>query len=295
MLYLGGLRWWPGVLLGDLLSREFTELPLGTALAEHAGNTARAVVAVLILRRLAGRRAAMDLLEHVGAVLLAVAVGEGLSATIAMLALRLGRRNRVVRDGRVLAELVAGRPRRRAGRRPTRARVGARTRTGLGGAWLVETGLMLAAVAGLSAVALSAEQPLPTSCSRRSSGRLCTSDRRGDLAVAVASAIAVWVTANDLGAFVEQAASDSALNLQLYITVAALTTLCLAAIVSERQRAASELADSRARIAAAGARAAPARGRASRQRAEPPALQMRLGLARERRAVARPSSPRRST
>ena len=40
VLYLGGLRWWPGVLLGDLLSREFTELPLGTALAETAGNTA---------------------------------------------------------------------------------------------------------------------------------------------------------------------------------------------------------------------------------------------------------------
>ena len=73
---------------GDLLSRQFTELPLGTALAETARNTARAIVAVLILRRLAGSRAAMDRLEHVGAVLLAVAVGEGLSASIAMLALR---------------------------------------------------------------------------------------------------------------------------------------------------------------------------------------------------------------
>ena len=67
VLYLGGLRWWPGVLIGDLMSREFTELPLGTALAETAGNTARAVIAVLILRRLAGHRAAMDRLEHVGA------------------------------------------------------------------------------------------------------------------------------------------------------------------------------------------------------------------------------------
>ena len=54
VLYLGGLRWWPGVLLGDLLSREWTELPFGTALAESAGNTARALVAVLIIRRLAG-------------------------------------------------------------------------------------------------------------------------------------------------------------------------------------------------------------------------------------------------
>ena len=108
----------------------------------------------------------------------------------------------------------------------------------------------------------------------------------------------MWSTANELGAFVEVSASDSALNLQLYITFAALTTLCLAAIVSERRAAASELADSRARIVAAGAR--------ERRRLEAElhdsaqnrlvALLMRLGLARERTeqtapelvAVARP-------
>jgi integral membrane sensor domain MASE1 len=39
VLYLGGLRWWPGVLLGDLLSREFAQLPLGVALAETAGTS----------------------------------------------------------------------------------------------------------------------------------------------------------------------------------------------------------------------------------------------------------------
>src|SRR5262245_56244272 len=60
VLYLGGLRWWPGVLLGDLLSREWGLLPLGTALAESAGNLIRAVVAVLILQRLIGPRAGMD-------------------------------------------------------------------------------------------------------------------------------------------------------------------------------------------------------------------------------------------
>ena len=67
VLYLGGLRWWPGVLLGDLLSREWAQLPLGTALAESAGNITRAVVAAIILRRLIGSRAAMDRLAHVGA------------------------------------------------------------------------------------------------------------------------------------------------------------------------------------------------------------------------------------
>jgi integral membrane sensor domain MASE1 len=45
------------------------------------------------------------------------------------------------------------------------------------------------------------------------------------LAVAVAVVIAVWAASNELGPFVEHSPTDSALNLQLYITVAALTTL----------------------------------------------------------------------
>ena len=90
VLYLGGLRWWPGVLLGDLLSREWAHLPLGTALAESAGNITRAIVAAIILRRLIGPRAGMDRLSHVGGVLAAVAIGEAISATVAMLALTAG-------------------------------------------------------------------------------------------------------------------------------------------------------------------------------------------------------------
>ena len=89
VLYVGGLRWWPGVLLGDLLA-SIVDLPgarqpLGIALADTAGHLARAIVAVLILQRLVGRRAAMDRLAHVGAVIVAVAVGEAVSATVAIL------------------------------------------------------------------------------------------------------------------------------------------------------------------------------------------------------------------
>src|SRR5215207_10629201 len=54
VLYLGGLRWWPGVLLGDaasllydVLSTELA-LPVGTAFAEAAGDMARTLLAVLI-------------------------------------------------------------------------------------------------------------------------------------------------------------------------------------------------------------------------------------------------------
>jgi signal transduction histidine kinase len=67
------------------------------------------------------------------------------------------------------------------------------------------------------------------------------------LAVAVGAVIAVLSTSYEVGPFVELSPTDSALNLQLYIVFAALTTCCLAAIVSERRRAALELAESQRR------------------------------------------------
>ena len=37
-LYLGGLRFWPGVLIGDLLANDYSALPLGSALGQTCGN-----------------------------------------------------------------------------------------------------------------------------------------------------------------------------------------------------------------------------------------------------------------
>ena len=248
VLYLGGLRWWPGILLGDLLSREFTQLPLGTALAETAGNFARALLAVLILQRLVGRRAAMDRLEHVGAVFAAVAIGEAVSATVAMLALRAGEIIDVsemgvfwrswwlggVAGGLVVVPLALAwaHPRVSAWR----------------GRRAVEGALMLAAVIGLSVIALSAQQPLTYMVFPAFIWAALRFGPQGaTLAVTIGAVIAVLATSYELGAFVELSPTDSALNLQLYIVFAALTTLCLAAIVSERRRAALELAVSQRR------------------------------------------------
>ena len=84
VLYLGGLRWWPGVLLGDLgsLAGDVLSLavPPGTALVQAAGDLTGIVVAAVVLRRQVGARAAMDRLAQVGAVLVAVAAGAAISA-----------------------------------------------------------------------------------------------------------------------------------------------------------------------------------------------------------------------
>jgi signal transduction histidine kinase len=252
VLYLGGLRWWPGILLGDLLGTIVdlpgARQPLGIALADTAGHVARAVVAVVILQRLVGRRAAMDRLVQVGAVVVAVAVGEALAATVAVLIRWAGGVLEApetavfwrswwlggVAGGLVVLPLALAWAHPRASVwRGRRAAEGA---------------LMLAAVAGLSMIALSADQPLTYMVFPAFIWAALRFGPQGaTLAVVVGAVIAVSVTSHEQGAFVELSPTDSALNLQLYITFAALTTFCLAAIVSERRHAALELAQSQRR------------------------------------------------
>src|SRR3954447_26523972 len=51
VLFLYGIRMWPGIAIGDLLLGDFST-PLGTGLAQTFGNPAAVVVAALVLRRL---------------------------------------------------------------------------------------------------------------------------------------------------------------------------------------------------------------------------------------------------
>jgi signal transduction histidine kinase len=62
------------------------------------------------------------------------------------------------------------------------------------------------------------------------------------LSIAITAAVAVGVTAHDLGPFSQQTINHKTLSTQLYIAVAALTTLFLSAVVSERERSSRDLA-----------------------------------------------------
>src|SRR4051794_36066105 len=89
-LYLGGVRLWPGVLIGDLLANDYGALPLGSAVGQTCGNMLEVLVAVLLLRRLVRNKSPLASVRGVGCMLVAIVVGTAVSATIGALSLRLG-------------------------------------------------------------------------------------------------------------------------------------------------------------------------------------------------------------
>jgi signal transduction histidine kinase len=252
-LYLAGLRWLPGVLVGDLVLADSSQ-PLGTVLGITTGNMADIVVIALLLRRLLGPRAALERLGQVSGMLVAIAAGAAITATVATLSSLAGDlfepseisafwRSWFLSDlsgSLVVVPVVLAWAQPRSPAWPRRA------------AW--EGALMIGAVVALSAIALSSDLPLTYMVFPALIWAALRFGQRGaTLAVVVAAGMAVGITANDMGAFVQHSITDRALSTQLYIAVAALTTLCLAAIVTERRRATLDLVRSRARIAAAGA------------------------------------------
>ena len=107
---------------------------------------------------------------------------------------------------------------------------------------------MIAAVVGLSVLALSSKSPFAYLVFPALIWAALRFGQQGaTLAVAVAAGMAVGETAHNVGPFVQHSITQSALTTQLYIAVAALTTLCLGATVSERQRSASELVEAKRR------------------------------------------------
>jgi signal transduction histidine kinase len=253
VLYLGGLRWWPGVVIGDLLSSEGG--PLATELVITTANLAEAVVATVLLWRLVGRRAGLDRLDQIGRMLIAIAPATAISATVGSITLLVEgtiQSDEVAKIWRtiwvgdstgalvVLPLSLVWAQSLRSGWNPRRALEDPRR--------VLEAAAMIGAVIGLSAIAFTSSTPVAYLVFPALIWAALRFGQRGaTLAVFCATAMAVLLTANNLGPFVRHSITQSALSTQLYIAVAALTTLCLGAIVSERQRSATQLVESRRR------------------------------------------------
>jgi signal transduction histidine kinase len=250
-LYLWGMRWWPGVLLGEFvvngeLLLDDGTFPLGSLLGQQTGNMAEIVLGALLLRRLIGPGAAMDRVEQVGGMLVALAIATAISATAGTISMVAGG---VVDESNAtefwrtwwLADTSGGLvvlPLMLAwARDPLSA--WRRTRTWEGAA-------VIAAVTALSVGASSTHEPIRYAVFP---ALIWAAFRLGPpgatLSIAITTGVAIGVTANELGPFAVQTIDHQTLSTQLYIWIAALTTLFLSVAVSEREQSARELADAR--------------------------------------------------
>jgi signal transduction histidine kinase len=252
-LYLWGLRWWPGVFVGELvvngelLVDEYA-LPLGSLLGQQAGNMAEIVVGAVLLRRLIGPRAALDRAERVGGLLVAVGIATAVSATVGAVSMLAGG----VIDGSeaptfwrtwwlgdsagalvVLPLALAWVPEAAAAWRRIRTWEGA---------------LMIVAAVGLGVLAFSINGPVTYMVFP---ALIWAAFRFGPagatLSIAIAAGVAVGFTAHEAGPFSKQPIDLRTLSTQVYIVVTALTTLFLSAVVTERERSAAELAETERR------------------------------------------------
>ena len=251
-LYLGGLRYWPGVLIGDLFANNYMALPVGSALGQTCGNMLEVLLATVLLRRLVRRGSPLDSVSGVGWLVVAIVAGTALSATVGALSLLLGdvitwhAAPKVWRtwwlgdsSGALIVVPLALAWYRPLVRRRQRGRV-------------LEAVAMVGTVIALAEFATRSHRPLTYLVFPVLIWAALRFGQRGaTLAVAVTALFTVWNTIHYLGPFHFDSVTRSVLSAQLFIAVSALTTLSLAAVVSEREEFAGRLGASRLRLVAA--------------------------------------------
>jgi signal transduction histidine kinase len=252
-LYLWGVRWWPGIFLGELvinaeLLLDHTNLPLGSVAGQQCGNMAEVVVGALLLRRILGERTPLDRIEQVAGMLLALGTATAISATVGTVSMLAGG---VISPSDVdtfwrtwwLGDTSGG-----------------LVVLPLALAWAQDPGASwrrisspagvvgLVAVVVLTAVATLTSEPLLYLIFPALVWAALRLGLAGaTLAVAIVAALTIGITAHQAGPFSSQPIDERTLSTQLFVFVAALTTLFLSAIVSERERSARALADARRR------------------------------------------------
>ncbi|MGN6379988.1 MAG: MASE1 domain-containing protein [Gaiellales bacterium] len=248
-LCLAGLEYWPGIVIGDLLANQYSTLPVGSAVGQTIGNVAEVVVAAYLIRRLMRRGCPLESIPGLGGLLIAIAIGTAVSATVGPLSLMLGGVMSVSEMPTVWRTWWLGDtsgalvlvPLALAWACPSRTIFQPRGRT--------ETVLLGVALVLSNEVASRSHSPLAyVAFPALIWAALRFDPRAATLAITISAGLATWNTVHYSGVFVSTSITRSVLSVQLFIGVAALSTLCLSAVVSERERYAAGLHASRARL-----------------------------------------------
>ena len=244
LLFLYGVRLWPGIVIGDLLLADFST-PLGTVLGQAAGNTLSLVAAALLFRRLAGGRGDLERTLDVLALVVCAVVAALISAAFGPTALRLGDVVSAGELGRVFRTWALSDA---AGVLVVAPAVLTWAASGVSGIRrrdILEGAVGLVVLVALAEVAPQRDVPyivFPVLLW----AALRLGPRGAATAIVVVCSITVWNTANEEGPFVRDSITDSLLATQLFMATAAVTSLLLAAVTAERIRTARALAISEA-------------------------------------------------
>ena len=240
LLVLYGPRVVPGIVLGDLFLGDYST-PLGTVLAQTVGNTVALVVAAALLLRLTHGRRALDRVSDVLAFIVCALVAAVVSAAFGPTALRLGGVIPTDELGAVFRTWTLGDAAGVLVVAPavlTWAALGVR---GVRRRDLVEAAAVLVVL--LILVELPAQRDVPyVVFPALLWAALRFGPRGAATAILIVCSITVWNTAHNSGPFVRESVTDSLLATQLFIAIAAVTSLLLAALTAERTRAARALA-----------------------------------------------------
>jgi signal transduction histidine kinase len=239
VLFLYGIRLWPGIVIGDLLLGDFST-PLGTVLGQVVGNTLALIVAALLLRRLVRGRGSLERTLDVLALVVCAVVAALVSAAFGPTALRLGGVISADELGRVFRTWALSDASGVLVVAPAVLTWAALGVSGIRRRDVIEGVIGLVVLAVLAEVAPQRDVPyivFPVLLW----AALRLGPRGAATAIVVVCSITVWNTAHEEGPFVRASINDSLLATQLFIATAALTSLLLAAVTAERTRAAAAL------------------------------------------------------
>src|SRR3954451_12443171 len=235
VLFLGGGRLWPGIVIGDLVLGDFSTA-FATVVAQTVENTLALVLPAIVLRRLTGGRGDLARVGDVLALVACAVLASVVSGAIGPLALRLGG---VIEAGElwdVVRTWILGDA---SGVLVVAPALLTWTTAGFAGFHrreLLEVAAVMLVLAILAELSPQRDVPFivfPVILW----AALRYGPRGAATAILVVCSITVWNTAQSDGPFVRDSITDSLLATQLFIATSAITWDVRAAGTAERTRA----------------------------------------------------------